>query len=293
MSEGAALSDHFLNISSVYKLGTRWISSIPRPVAYALSQCIALVSYLSYKTAVFTIKSNLAIALPAASKEEIARLSMRLFRNYSKYLVDYGRFARLGKESIIGKILHYDGRENLAAAMAMKKGIILLTAHLGNWELGGIFFGSSGLKTNVVTIQDSNSEINEARRSYREQHNVNTITIGDSPFSTLEMLKALNNAEVVAMLIDRWREDLEYLETDFFGRQVRFPRGPFTLSRLTGAPIIVAFVVREGDGYKGIIEQPLIVDAEGRESDTLRTVVKILERYIIMYPDQWYNFTPL
>ena len=287
------MSDHFLNIPSVYKLGTRWIGSIPQSLAYALSQCIALVSYLSYKTAVFTIKSNLAIALPAASKEEIAELSMRLFRNYGKYLVDYGRFTSLGKESVIGKIVYYDGRKNLEKAIAMKKGIILLTAHLGNWELGGIFFGSSGLKTNVVTIRDSNSEIDSARRSYRERHDVNTITIGDSPFSTVEMLKALNNGEVVAMLIDRWKAGLDYLEMDFFGRPARFPRGPFTLSRLTGAPIIVAFVVREGEGYKGIIEKPLLVEEEGREPDALMSVVKILERYIIKYPDQWYNFTPL
>ena len=160
----------------------RWISRIPRPLAYAFSQGIALVSYLFYRYAVRTVKSNLAMALPAASKEEISGLSVRLFRNYSKYLVDYGRFASLGKESIIGKILHYDGRENLASAMAKKKGIILLTAHLGNWELGGIFFGNSGLKTNVITIQDRNGEIDAARRSYREQHNVHTITIGESPF---------------------------------------------------------------------------------------------------------------
>jgi lauroyl/myristoyl acyltransferase len=285
------LSSHFLNIPAVYRIGTKWIACVPRPLAYAISQSIAFVSYLSYKKAVDNVKANLMKALPSMSEADISAMALRLFMNYSKYLVDYGRFTGLNKKRIIDKIISYEGRENLHAALAMKKGIILLTAHLGNWELGGIFFGSYGLKTNVVTMKDSNDQIDEVRKSYREQYNVNTITIGASPFSTVEMLNALNNGEMIAMLIDRYQEGMDYLETDFFGCPERFPKGPFTLSRLTGAPIIVAFVVREGNGYKGIIETPLVVKEKKEEADVLEHTVHVLEQYILKYPDQWYNFT--
>jgi lauroyl/myristoyl acyltransferase len=285
------LSSHFLNIPAVYRIGTKWIACIPRPLAYAISQSIAFVSYLSYRKTVDNVKANLMKALPSMSGADISVLTRRLFMNYSKYLVDYGRFTGLNRKRIIDKIISYEGKENLHAALAMEKGIILLTAHLGNWELGGIFFGSYGLKTNVVTMKDSNDQIDEVRRSYREQYNVNTITIGTSPFSTIEMLNALNNGEMIAMLIDRCQEGLDYLETDFFGFPARFPKGPFTLSRLTGAPIIVAFVVREGKGYKGIIETPLVVKEESEEALVLEHTVNVLERYILKYPDQWYNFT--
>jgi KDO2-lipid IV(A) lauroyltransferase len=290
---GTFLSSHFLNIPAVYEFGTRWIGAIPRSFAYALSQGIAVVSHLFYRTAVDNVKGNLMKALPYMPKEDISALTLKVFMNYSKNLVDYGRFTGLNKSNIIGTIVSFDGEENLAAALAMGKGVILLTAHLGNWELGGIFFGSYGLKVNVVTVQDNNARIDEVRRTYREQHNVNTITIGDSPFSTLEILKALNNGEVIAMLIDRYREGLDYLETDFFSRPARFPRGPFTLSRLTGAPIIVAFIVKEGDEYRGIVEKPLIVKQEQEEVDVLEKAVQSLEQYIVKYPDQWYNFTPI
>ncbi len=286
------MSSHFLNVPMVYKLETRWIGSIPRSMAYALSQGIALASYLSYKTAVGNVKGNLMKAFPSMSDKDVSVLTRRLFMNYAKYLVDYGRFTGLNKEMVLDKIISFEGRENLETALAMKKGVILLTAHLGNWELGGIFFGSFGLRTNVVTVQDSNAGIDEVRRSYREQHNVNTITI-DSPFSTIEMLNALKNGELVAMLIDRYREGLDYIETGFFGKPARFPKGPFTLSRLTGAPIIVAFVVRAGDGYKGIIEPPMIVNEERKEEDVVEKVCRVLERNIVKYPDQWYNFTPI
>jgi len=287
------LSNHFLNIPAVYRLGTRWIGAIPKPMAYALSKSIALVSYLFYKTAVGNVKDNLMRAFPDLPDRELSALTLRLFMNYSKYLVDYGRYTGLNRKMVIDKIVSFDGRENLDAALSMQKGIILLTAHLGNWELGGIFFSSYGLKTNVVTVQDSNESIDGVRKAYREQYDVNTITIGDSPFATIEMLRALNNGEVIAMLIDRYREGLDCIEADFFGHPARFPRGPFTLSRLTGAPIIVAFVVKDGNGYRGIVEPPLVVTDDGEDIEALKMVVDSLERHIVKYPDQWYNFTPI
>ena len=287
------MSGHFLNIPAVYKIGTRWIGAIPRPLAYALSQGIAIVSYLSYKRAVQSVRGNLTRALPSRTPKDISSLILSLFMNYSKYLVDYGRLTGRNGDVVLDAICSYDGKQNLDEAIAMNRGIILLTAHLGNWELGGIFFGRYGLKTNVVTVADSDIRIDEVRRSYRERHNVRTITIGESPLSTIEMLTALNNGEVVAMLIDRYQEGLDFIYADFFGLAERFPRGPFTLSRLTGAPIITAFVVREGEGYKGIIEPPLVVKEESEEAAVLQKVLQALESNIVKYPDQWYNFTPI
>jgi hypothetical protein len=55
----------------------------------------------------------------------------------------------------------------------------------------------------------------------------------------------------------------------------------------------MAFVVREGDGYKGIVNAPLVVNTEGEEAGALEQAVKVLERHIVKYPDQWYNFISL
>jgi len=283
---------HFLNAPVIYRLGTKWMGYIPRFLSYAISHVMAEISYVFYRSAVANVKRNLSRALPSAPDEELSSITKGLFRNYSKYLVDYGRFTRLNKKEVISKIIHFDGEENLHAALNMDKGVILLTAHLGNWELGGIFFASYGIKMNVVTLVDDNPEIDEMRSSYREKHDVNTITLG-SPFSSVEMLKALNNKETVAMLVDRYHEGPENITTDFFSRPAKFPRGPFILARLSEAPVIVAFVVREGHGYKGIIEKPLLVSDEKEENEALKKTVKILEKYIIMYPDQWYNFRPI
>jgi KDO2-lipid IV(A) lauroyltransferase len=287
------LPKHLLNIPAIYRLGTRWGGYIPTFLSYTLSQGIADLSYLFCKSAVSNVKQNLALALPNLPQKEISRLTKNLFRNYSKYLVDYCRFTHLSKNGVLEKIASYQGKENLDNALSMGKGLILLTAHLGNWELGGIFFGSYGIKTNVITIKDQDIQIDNIRRWYRERYKVSTITIGTSPFSTMEIMKALNNKEIVAMLIDRYNDGLDSITTNFFNKPTPFPRGPLILSRLTGSPIVVAFVVREKESYKGIIEKPLVVINESEECEIIKIVAKTLEDYILKYPDQWYNFTPI
>jgi len=287
------LARHFLNIPITYKVGIRWASYLPTFLSYTLSHIIADLSYIFYKLAVKNVKQNLRLVYPTLSDKRLSSMTRNLFRNYSKYLIDYGRFASFKKNAVIEQISYYKGKENLDSALQVNKGLILLTAHLGNWELGGIFFGSYGLKINVLTLRDGNPEIDNIRRWYRETHGVKTITVGDSPFSTIEMVRALNNKEVIAMLIDRCPVGLDSITMDFFNKPTLFPRGPFILSRLTGAPIVWAFVVRERKTYKGIIEGPFFVKHEKEEYETLKRVVKLLEKNIIIYPDQWYNFIPI
>jgi len=287
------LPKHFLNIPLIYKLVIKWIGYLPTPLSYAISQNIADFSYLLYNSAVKNVKQNLRLVFPTLPDKKLSRITRSLFKNYSKYIVDCGRFTNFNKKALVEQIVCYEGKENLDNVLQMNKGLILLTAHLGNWELGGMFFGSHGFKINVLTLPDKNPEIDNIRSWYRKVYGVKTITVGNTPFSMLEMARALDNKEIIAMLIDRYHTGLDSLTTDFFHKPTLFPRGPFVLSRLTGSPIIVAFVVKEKNVYKGIIERPLIVTHEDEEYETLKKVVKIFEKYIILYFDQWYNFTPI
>ncbi|MFO0793622.1 MAG: lysophospholipid acyltransferase family protein [Candidatus Brocadiaceae bacterium] len=284
------MAKHFLNFPVIYRFVTRWIGRLPTSITYPLSQFLADISYLFYKSAVKNVKQNMRLVFPTLSNRQISKKTKTLFRNYGKYIVDCGRFTSLNRQALIGQIVQYEGVENLNKALQVNKGIILLTAHLGNWELGGMFFGSSGLKINVLTLPDEHPEIDNIRKWHREAYGVKTIIVGGNPFSMVEMTRALNNGEVLAMLVDQYNAKFDHITVDFFHKPTPFPRGPFILSRLTGAPIVIAFVVREKRAYKGIIETPFIVTSHDEEREVLKKVVKIFETYIIKYIDQWYNF---
>jgi KDO2-lipid IV(A) lauroyltransferase len=286
---------HILESPFVYDLGIKGVGYLPRRLAYAIAERGAELSYLFYKKARKNIQENLSHVLPDASSGKLASLSLNTFRNYSKYLVDYGRFNNLCVDKLFKEVVHVDGTKNIDEALARGKGLIMLTAHLGNWELGGIFFGRQDIKINILTARDAVAEVDAIRSRYRKFHNINTIVLGDSPFDILEVLAALRRNEIVAMLVDRG--GMSGPTVPFFGKSVTFPEGPIKLAKETGAPIIAGFVLREKDGYRAVAESPIYYESSGgdaeRNSERIaKTVLKVFERYIRKYPDQWYNFAP-
>ncbi len=282
---------HILSCPAFYRLGFFLANRIPRPILYSIADFVGDASRLRYKARDGNVRQNLLRAFPELPPGQIAALSKRIFRNYARSLVDFGRYRGMSPQDLDGEITRMDGVEHLEASLRSGKGIILVTGHVGNWELGGLYFVAKGLKINVVGLPDIAPGVNSLRDEYRKRFDVRTILLDGSPFATLEMMAALRGGEMVAMLVDRWGNG-NGVEADFFGKPLRFPRGPFVLSRATGAMILPAFVVREGRSYIGTLDPPFV--AEGRDdAPYARILARSLERIVKRYPDQWYNFERL
>lgn len=285
---------HVLAKPIVYQLGIWGIGYLPKEFSYWCAKRIADISYLFYKKARENVKKNLQRVFPDLSRKDTSILAISTFRNYSTYLVDYGRFKSIKKDSLFNTIIHIEEKENIEWALKRGKGIIILTAHLGNWELGGIFFGKQGIKINVLTFRDGIAGIDEIKERYRKQHNINTIILGDSPFAAIEVLNTLQRNEVVAMLVDRYDNSSgNSIEVDFFGRPLHFPGGPLLLAKMTGAVIIPAFVVKDREAYRAIIGKPIIVDKNDMLKHNAQKVIMVFENCIKRFPDQWYNFVAI
>jgi lauroyl/myristoyl acyltransferase len=282
---------HLLATPWFYRLGFEAGRRVPRPVLYGIADVLAMATYLSCRARVRTLCANLARLLPDATGAARGRLARRIFRNYARYLVDYGRFRWMPAEGFETAITGLEGGQHLQAAFGMERGVILVTGHVGNWELGGAFFGRRGVKVHVVTLPDGSREIDAIRQVYRGYHAVETIVLDGSPFAPLEMMAALKRGDMVAMLVDRWGK-ADGVPTAFLGGTHYLPRGPFALSLATGAPILPAFVVRDGGTYRGIVEPPIVVERDDFAPYAAR-VGEALERVIRRCPDQWYNFVAL
>lgn len=285
---------HILSRPIVYQLGTRFVGYIPTWLSYWCVRRIAEISYLFCKAARENVKKNLKKVFPETSEAKLASLALSTFRNYSEYLVDYGRFRTLDSAALLKVLGNLTGREHIQEARRRAAGVIVLTVHLGNWELGAIFFGKQGMKMNVVASSEGNAEIDELKQRYRRLHNINTIILGDSPFSTIELLQALKRDEVVAMLIDRHGQTGgSSVNCSFFNAPFNFPTGPLILAKATGASIIPSVVVKEKTGYRSIILQPVAVESEEEFSSCAQKIMTEFEASIRAYPDQWYNFVEI
>ena len=282
---------HLLAAPWFYRLGFAAGRRIPAPVLFGVADLLAAITHAACRGQVGIVRANLAQLLPDASDRERARLAGAIFRNYARYLVDYGRFRWAPRDGFDAVIAALEGGANLQVALKPDRGVILVTGHIGNWELGALFFGHRGVKVNVVTLPDGSRQIDAIRDRYRGQYSIRTIVLDGSPFASVEMMSALKRGEIVAMLVDRWA-GVGGVPATFLGRVQHLPRGPFALSRTTGAPILPAYVVRDGPSYRGIVEAPFVVEDDDFGAYAAR-LCRTLEGVIRRYPEQWYHFVPL
>lgn len=288
--ESAGAYRHGLARPSSYKIGYSLGKWLPRGVLFRIADLLADATHWANPEPARYLRANLRAAFPRCSEREVEDLSKRIFRNFARNLVDYGRFDTITDEALDRLLPAAPQLDVLEASFSKGRGVILVTGHIGNWELGALYFARHGFKINVVTIPEGRERIDSIRGAYRLRQDIRTIVVDGSPFSSLEMVAALRRGEIVAMLVDRW-DGADGVPAKFFGADRRFPRGPFVLSRVTGAPIIPAFIVRDGSAYRGVVDPPFFMEEAEDEPGALR-VSASLERMIRIYPDQWYNFGP-
>jgi KDO2-lipid IV(A) lauroyltransferase len=191
------------------------------------------------------------------------------------------------------------GGNYMTEALQMGRGVICITPHLGNWEIGGLLFSFRGGKLNVLTLDERDLDTKSFREEMRRRRGIKNIYINpkeDSPMAILDAVKTLRRNEIVAMLGDRI-ETQKTMAFDFFGKMTPFPIGVAILAMATGAPVLPVFVVMERNRkYRGIIESPIFFSASSREDreaiirEGMARLIKKFEEYIEKYPDQWYNF---
>jgi KDO2-lipid IV(A) lauroyltransferase len=228
----------------------------------------------------------------AKPPESIRMLVWKLFRNYAFYIVDYFRLFSMTAAESAGHIDLSEGRSHLDAALAQGKGVLLLTPHLGHWEVGGLGIRCLGYPLNVVGIKHNTSFTNNLLNILRARHDIRVIELGDSIFDSIEIVNALNRNELVAMLADRpFFERTE--KVPFFGGFLEIPVGPMLLAMATGAAVVPAITVMEAPGrYRGLMLPPLEVRKGPNRARALtqniEAMVGVFEAFIRCHPDQWY-----
>ena len=183
------------------------------------------------------------------------------------------------------------GRENLDAALAKGNGVLVLSAHLGNFFLVGCRLAVEGYSTFVLVNQPRDGRFAELMDSYRLQARQRTIHARPRREALRELNNALRQNQVALMIADEFRQG-HGIPVPFFGGMVISRRGPVTLALRTGAAIVPAYLVRQtDDSLKLIIEPELELERSGKGSAAVKEntvrMAQWLERTVRAYPDQW------
>lgn len=232
--------------------------------------------------------NNLMASFPEKNNDEIKRIIKESFKNIGSTVAEMARVFKGGREWVDGTA-RFEGRENVEKALKKGKGVLVVTAHIGNWEVGALA-SAMDFRLNFVVRPLDNRFINGLVYKLRTAFNSGVIAKKNA---IREILRCLNKNEIVAILMDQNTSREEGVFVDFFGRKACTTPVVALLALRTGAPVIPAFTIREGEGkFKVIIGEEIEVIPTGDNQRDIERYTAIftvaIESIIRKYPDQWF-----
>jgi predicted LPLAT superfamily acyltransferase len=230
------------------------------------------------------------------------RLGYNSVKSFFKIYRNYYSFG----QSIIDKVVmmagiknrftfNFDGEENLHKIVALKKGGLLLSCHIGNWEIAGNLLKRLETNVHIVMFDGEHEKIKKYIKGVTGERSVNVIIIKSDLSHIYEISEAFKNNELVCMHADRFLEGNKTLTANFLGEDALFPMGPFVLATTFKVPVSFVFAMKESWYHYHFFSSEIkeYAYANGRTNvmqQMLNEFVLEMESKVKRYPVQWYNY---
>jgi len=287
-------------LKSLFLALSRFACVLPRAIAMKLGTLFADLIYNLYLLTPHRqhIYRNIDLTLPELSDREKWRLSRTHIRRLTRSIVDLMRFPVLTPE-VEREILTIQGAEHFQAAYEKGRGVILVSAHYGCWELLGAAIARLGSRLHVLVQRPTTPAFDELFNEYRQLVHVQT-HYNTNVMSLRHVFRALKAGEVTGFLIDQHGES-EDMFGMFFGKRVSVPGGPAFFSLKSGAPIVPVFIRRLPDDRHLVRFHPALevidssIDAGETEKEKQSQIAQnltqqaydLIEQVIRENPDDW------
>jgi len=185
----------------------------------------------------------------------------------------------------------FDGVETLKKLLAEKKGGVLISAHMGNFEIAEHFFAEIDLdfQINLVTTDLEHSAIKDYLESITSKSGIKFIIVKDDLSHIFEINAALSRNELVCFTGDRYFEGVKFLSGDLLGETAKFPAGPFLIASRLKVPVVFVYVMKEPKLHYHLYAR----EAEVKHRDEkalLNAYIESVEAMVHKYPLQWFNY---
>lgn len=185
----------------------------------------------------------------------------------------------------------FDGVELINQTLKEKKGGILISAHLGNFEIAEHFFGEleENAAISLLTTDIEHTAIKNYLDSVTSKSNIKFIFIKEDLSHIFQINAALARNEIVCITGDRYFEGSKYLTQDLLGQEARFPSGPFMLASRLKVPVLFVYVMKETNTHYHLYARK--AKAKHRDAkELLKEYTESLQWMLDKYPLQWFNY---
>jgi KDO2-lipid IV(A) lauroyltransferase len=276
-----------------FKIAGFSLAYLPRNVGYFGASLIADFVCIFFPATQAGVTENMRHVLGFNSDNMLVKKATRgVLRNTAKNYFDLIKIPHM-KLDEIERLITVHGWEHLYKAMEQKRGVVLVSAHLGSFDFAAQIFAIRSVK--ITALVESLRPLSLLRHitALRESHGVNFMP-GQS--GTLDsMMHLLRNGEVISMACDRNIQG-KGTTSVFFGEEVTLPTVAVRLSMRTGAAIVPIFNYRNPDGSYVVNVEPAIDVLLGGNSavtNNVARVARVMEKYIQSHPEQWVVLKPI
>lgn len=280
--------------SGPWRWGQRAVKWLPRWAIAFLSRALAAIYWHLNPRRRRVVIENL---LPAVGEDEAkaARAARELFRHFALKIADLWRYE--SGQSIDTLVSQFTGWEHFTSAQESGRGTLLLTLHLGNWELGAPLLAARGVKVSVITLSEPDPQLTELRQAARARWGIDTVVIGQDPFAFVEVIRLLDAGGTVALLMDRPPAP-SATEVQLFGRPFAASIAASELARASGCVLLPVLMPRIGEGYRAevlpaIPYERAALGSRRARAELTQQITGLFEPAIRRYLSQWYHFVPL
>lgn len=244
-----------------------------------------------------TLANAARILGPGSSDSQRERLARGVLRSFYQFCLDVGRSTSMSRDQLLAQIADVQGRDHYNAARQPGKGLIVVTAHMGSFEVGLAELTTREPRIHVIFRRDVQGGFERQRSSLRRRLNVIENPVDDGWTMWIGLRDAVAAGDAVVFQGDRVMPGQKGRRVPFLHGTLELPTGPVKMARLTGAPILPIFTVRQDDGRILVIIDPPITAADDQPSTDgsdalLRKLALAIERRVAEYPDQWLMFHP-
>ena len=282
----------------VWRFGMLLTSLVPRRWSFAAAGAMGSGAYYIMGLRRRVAKENFSQVLGKSPDDpEVRRVARQSFQNYARYLRDVMLYPHISTSELEKRVVVHS-KEYFDQALALNKGAIIVSAHLGNMDMSSAVLAKQIKPITLVGESLRPKQLMDYLTEMREVRGVHLFPYDRAP---RKILQALRRNEMTGFLLDfgvTHHLDITTVNIQFFGTMTAFPAGPAQLSLLTGAPILVGHTHVAPDGAIHVhITEPIIVKRTGNRHQDLQTTMQEIacrfEEFIRLHPEQWYMFRPM
>ena len=274
-----------------FVIGTTLARVVPLRVSYGIARLVGVATYYVWRGGRRRCIQNMRHVL--SDEAEARRTARASFANYLVYLVDFFRLIGSTREELRGRVVADDWAR--VSAERTGRGIVAMTLHYGNWDLGAALIAQHGVGVAAIADRFPNARVNDFVIESR-QHLGMTIIPADRMGPGL--IRALRSNDVVAVILDIPAPD-SGVHIEFFGDTIAVSDGPARLALRTGATVVAGMVPRHtrwGEAVRAEAEAIAFTPTGDEAADAhalMQTVFTHLEAQVRRDPAQWYIFRNL